>query len=99
MCQSALIMTDSGGIQEEAAYLGISTVILRDKTERQEILKYPNIRLAGTNSDDIYALAVQFLNTTKKSISKRNIYGIGQAAQKITHNINAFFSSRKSEYR
>ena len=99
MCQSALIMTDSGGIQEEAAYLGIPTVILRDKTERQEILKYPNIRLAGTNPDDIYTSAVRFLNTSEKSTCRRNIYGTGKAAEKIIHNIDAFFSSQKNEHR
>lgn len=97
MCQSTLIMTDSGGIQEEAAYLGVPTVILRDKTERQEILKYPNICLAGTAPDDIYNLAVRFLTTSKKSINKRNIYGTGQAAQEITYNIKAFFLSKNNK--
>lgn len=93
MCQCTLIMTDSGGIQEEAAYLGISTVILRDKTERQEILRFPHIRLAGTNPNNIYEAASEFLKKTlKNQIKKYTIYGTGHSAEKIEHHISLFFS-------
>ena len=88
-----LIMTDSGGIQEEAAYLGISTVILRDKTERQEILKFPHIRLAGTNLNNIYDTSSECLKTSlENQVKKCTTYGTGRAAEKIGRNINLFFS-------
>lgn len=93
MCQCALIMTDSGGIQEEAAYIGVSTVILRDKTERQEILKFPHIRLVGTDSNVIYNSALEFLKISlQNQVKKCSVYGTGYAARKIGRNINLFFS-------
>lgn len=91
MCQCALIMTDSGGIQEEAAYLSIPTVILRNKTERQEILKFPHIRLAGTDSNDVYDTASEFLKISLKSqVKKCTVYGTGYAAEKIGREISLF---------
>ncbi len=96
MCQCSLIMTDSGGIQEEAAYLGIPTVILRNRTERQEILKFSHICLSGTNPDDIYRITSQFLkNPSKCNANKCKVYGVGNAAQKIVDGITSFFSSLK----
>ncbi len=89
MLKSVLILTDSGGIQEEAAYLGIQTVILREKTERQEILQFPYVHLVGTDSNVIYKTVESILsNLHKFEISKNKVYGNGDASIKIANKIN-----------
>lgn len=61
MQKANLIMTDSGGIQEEATCLNKSIVIMRNKTERTEILTLPSVKLVGTNEKKIYNEAKNFL--------------------------------------
>ena len=75
-----LILTDSGGIQEEACILRIPCVTLRDNTERPETLEVGSNALAGANSQKI-------LSTTQKMIKKNqkwgNPFGDGKAGEKI----------------
>ncbi|MBQ8785336.1 MAG: UDP-N-acetylglucosamine 2-epimerase (non-hydrolyzing) [Alphaproteobacteria bacterium] len=95
MKKCCLIMTDSGGIQEEASSLGIPLVIMRNKTERQEVLKLPNVKLVGTNMETIYEKSRNLLEKQHKITSKNNlktIYGCGTASIKIEKIIRNFFN-------
>ena len=84
--KSYLIMTDSGGIQEEAPSLGKPVLVLRDTTERPEGVEAGTLKLVGTDEQDIYNAAKELL--TKKetyemmSVAK-NPYGDGNASLRI----------------
>ena len=62
LAQASLVLTDSGGIQEEAAYLGRSVLLLREVTERPEALSCGSSRLVGTDPDSIVAAAEAVLS-------------------------------------
>jgi UDP-N-acetylglucosamine 2-epimerase (non-hydrolysing) len=81
--RSALVMTDSGGIQEEAPGLGVPVLVLRDTTERPEGLQTGLVRLVGTNRDRIVAEAVQMLSHPAPVHEGPNPYGDGRAASRI----------------
>lgn len=81
-----LILTDSGGIQEEAPSLGVPVLVLRDTTERPEGLEAGTLKLAGTNEDDIYALAKKLLvdkSEYERMAKAKNPYGDGLASKRI----------------
>lgn len=81
-----LILTDSGGIQEEAPGLGIPTLVLRDKTERPEAVAAGGVRLVGTARERIVAEATALLSdhaTYQTMARRRHVYGDGRAAQRI----------------
>lgn len=83
-----LIITDSGGIQEEAPSLGCPVIVTRDTTERSEALNSaatstrPRVQLVGTNPQQIIKVAHEFL-TEPLSRESSNPYGDGHAAQRI----------------
>ena len=82
-----IILTDSGGIQEEAPSLGKPVLVLRDTTERPEGIEAGTLKLAGTNEETIYKLTKELL--TNKEIYEKmskatNPYGDGTASKKIT---------------
>lgn len=78
------IMTDSGGIQEEASHLGKFVLVLRSETERKEALDYGMIKLIGTTEQGVYKNAKKFIDGNfKNDHSLRNIYGDGYTSQKI----------------
>ncbi|WP_349398952.1 UDP-N-acetylglucosamine 2-epimerase, partial [Clostridium perfringens] len=56
------IMTDSGGIQEEAPSLGKPVMVLRTETERPEAVKAGTVKLAGIDKDDIFNIANELIN-------------------------------------
>ena len=93
--KSFLIMTDSGGIQEEAPALGKPVLVMRDTTERPEGVEAGTLKLAGTKMDDIYRECRQLLTEPEiyRRMSKaRNPYGDGTASikiRKILEDINA----------
>ena len=84
--KSYLIMTDSGGIQEEAPSLGKPVLVLRDTTERPEGIAAGTLKLAGVDEENIYNLTKELLTNEKayNSMSKAsNPYGDGNASKYI----------------
>lgn len=91
MSESSFILTDSGGIQEEAPTFGIPTVVLRNTTERTEALSAGTAILAGTYENEI--LACLELMTTEKCLEMvkiKNPYGDGFASQKIVDILQSY---------
>ena len=101
MSSSKLILTDSGGIQEEAPTFGVPVLVLRYETERTEGVDAGFAKLIGAEAEKIISSASYFLEQDKSSIlmnSKNNPYGIGNAAVKIRKIIeNYFFQSKKTK--
>jgi UDP-N-acetylglucosamine 2-epimerase len=94
MADSALVLTDSGGIQEAAAALHIPTLVLRDKTERIEGLNSGAAQLVGTDPKRIVAAAENLLHNPQaheQMAKASNPYGNGDAAIQIRQAIEARF--------
>jgi len=86
MDKAALLITDSGGIQEEAPSLGKPVLVMRDTTERPEAVEAGTVKLVGTHTHTIVAAANQLLDDADAyAVMARahNPYGDGQAAQRI----------------
>lgn len=84
--KSYLILTDSGGIQEEAPSLGKPVIVLRDTTERPEGIAAGTLKLAGTDEEVIYSLIDELLTDEKeyeRMSQASNPYGDGQASRRI----------------
>lgn len=87
MSQSYLILTDSGGVQEEAPSLGKPVLVMRDTTERPEAIKAGTVKLVGTNLEKIVKEANTLLDDTqayKEMSFAHNPYGDGKACLRIT---------------
>jgi UDP-N-acetylglucosamine 2-epimerase (non-hydrolysing) len=81
-----LVLTDSGGIQEEAPSLGKPVLVMRENTERPEALESGTVKLVGTNTQKIVSETSRLLDDVLeyKQMSKAtNPYGDGTAAEKI----------------
>lgn len=92
--RSHLILTDSGGVQEEAPSLGVPVLVLRDTTERPEGIDAGTLKLAGTNEDTIFDLADELLRDEaahEKMAQSSNPYGDGHASEKIADAIVNYF--------
>lgn len=86
MDRAALILTDSGGIQEEAPSLGKPVLVMRDTTERPEAVLAGTVRLVGTDAFAIGACANELLDNEvayQKMSRAHNPYGDGQASRRI----------------
>jgi len=86
MSKSYLILTDSGGIQEEAPSLGKPVLVMRDTTERPEAIAAGTVKLVGTNSDNIINEVTILLEDTvsyERMSKAHNPYGDGKACKKI----------------
>lgn len=86
MARAYLILTDSGGVQEEAPSLGKPTLVLRDVTERPEGVEAGALRVVGTDQERILAETARLLSDTaayREMAQGRNPYGDGQAARRI----------------
>jgi len=86
MKHASLILTDSGGIQEEAPAFGIPTLVLRDVTERPEGVEAGTLKLVGTETSRIVQEAKRLLDDESAYAAMAraaNPYGDGHAAEKI----------------
>lgn len=96
--RSYLILTDSGGVQEEAPSLGVPVLVLRDTTERPEGIEAGTLKLAGTDEETIFGLADELLSnkTAHDQMAKAsNPYGDGLASKRIIEAILYHFGSAK----
>ncbi|MDE6750444.1 MAG: UDP-N-acetylglucosamine 2-epimerase (non-hydrolyzing) [Lachnospiraceae bacterium] len=94
MNRSYLVLTDSGGLQEEAPSCGVPVIVLRDKTERQEAVDAGTVLMAGTKKADIVRLACELLDDEEKyqQMSRTiNPYGDGHASERIIDEIVRYF--------
>lgn len=86
----SLVITDSGGVQEEAPSLGKPIIVARDTTERSEGIRAGTAILAGTNTQDILKFANDLLDDHKKyqaMARAHNPYGDGNACQRIAKDL------------
>ena len=86
MSRASLILTDSGGVQEEAPALGKPVLVLRDTTERPEAVHAGTVKLIGTARDAVYSAAKTLLTDEaayRQMAEARSPYGDGHAAQRI----------------
>ncbi|OFM17888.1 MULTISPECIES: non-hydrolyzing UDP-N-acetylglucosamine 2-epimerase [Staphylococcus] len=93
--QSYLILTDSGGIQEEAPSLGKPVLVLRDTTERPEGVEAGTLKLTGTDEEDVYREAELLLTDQalyQQMSETANPYGDGKASKRICDNIKYYFN-------
>lgn len=98
MARSFMVMTDSGGIQEEAPALAKPVLVLRRETERPEAVKAGTVKIAGVNKDDIVRLARELLDSEEaynKMAHAANPYGDGEASRRICEAILYEFGVRK----
>lgn len=97
LSRSYLILTDSGGIQEEAPSLGKPVVVLRDTTERPEGIAAGTLKLAGTDEHNIFSIVDELLSNKKKyekMSHASNPYGDGLASRRIVEAIIEWFSTQ-----
>jgi UDP-N-acetylglucosamine 2-epimerase (non-hydrolysing) len=97
MRDADLILSDSGGIQEEAPALGTPLLVLRDKTERPEAIAAGNARLVGTDTKRIVAEAQRLLANplALAAMSRRSFpFGDGHAAPRIAAIIEDWLERR-----
>ena len=93
MNQSALILTDSGGVQEEAPSLGKPVLVMRDTTERPEAVQAGTVKLVGANQRTIVDETIRLLNDSeayRKMAFAHNPYGDGTASNKIMDALMSF---------
>ncbi len=98
MAQSYLILTDSGGIQEEAPSLGKPVLVMRDTTERPEGIKAKTLKLVGTTEESIYKAFSELLTDQEKyneMSHASNPYGDGEAAKRIARIIETKLNAKK----
>ncbi len=85
MKKSHIILTDSGGVQEEAPTLGVPVLVLRDETERPEALEFGGVKLVGTSKEKI-------INTVQELLDNNDVY------QKMSKAINPYGDGKACEY-
>ena len=99
MDKATVILTDSGGIQEEAPSLGKPVLVMRDTTERPEAVQAGTVKLVGTETNAIVDAVTLLLDNSveyKKMSLAHNPYGDGQAAQRILEVLATFFQQSPS---
>jgi len=90
-----IILTDSGGIQEEAPSLGVPVLVMRDTTERPEGIEAGTLKLAGIEEETIYSLLDELLkNEDEYNLMSKasNPYGDGRASERIADAIKSYFN-------
>lgn len=97
---SYLVLTDSGGLQEEAPSLGKPVLVLRDTTERPEAVEAGTVLLVGTDEDDIVAAASQLLESEedyRAMAVATNPYGDGRASDRTLQALKFFLGLSEQE--
>ncbi|WP_459480140.1 non-hydrolyzing UDP-N-acetylglucosamine 2-epimerase [Clostridium saccharoperbutylacetonicum] len=100
MNKSFMVMTDSGGLQEEAPHLGKPVLVLRDVTERPEAVEAGTVKLVGTDVDKIVSEANELLKNSEaysKMSKSINPYGDGEASRRIADAILKYFELSSNE--
>ncbi|MBI5973005.1 non-hydrolyzing UDP-N-acetylglucosamine 2-epimerase [Staphylococcus caledonicus] len=98
--ESHLILTDSGGVQEEAPSLGKPVLVLRDTTERPEGVNAGTLKVVGTNFESILEETKKLLDNQdeyNKMSKASNPYGDGEASKRICENIEYYFGLREAK--
>lgn len=98
--RSYFIMTDSGGVQEEAPSLGKPVLVLRDTTERPEGVKAGTLKLVGTQVDSVRENMLTLIEDKEaydKMANAKNPYGDGHASERIMDAIYYYFNQDKVE--
>jgi len=98
MDRSYMIMTDSGGLQEEAPALGKPVLVLRRETERPEAVAAGTVKIAGTDEETIYSMAAELIESQdayEKMAHAVNPYGDGHACRRIVEGILYHFGIRE----
>jgi UDP-N-acetylglucosamine 2-epimerase (non-hydrolysing) len=89
-----LILTDSGGIQEEAPSLGKPVIVIRNETERNEAVEAGTVKLAGVDYKNVYAITKELLtnvNSYSDMAKSVNPYGDGKSSQRIVDFLSSHF--------
>jgi UDP-N-acetylglucosamine 2-epimerase (non-hydrolysing) len=97
MRRAYILISDSGGVQEEAPSLGKPILVLRDKTERPEAVEAATARLVGTEPAKIVNEATLLLDTPaeyRRRARVHNPYGDGRASSRIGDAIHSFFEAK-----
>ncbi|GIL14595.1 MAG: hypothetical protein BroJett038_33150 [Chloroflexota bacterium] len=97
MESSDIILTDSGGVQEEAPTLGKPVLVMRETTEREEAIATGAVRLVGTNTEQIFRECNRLLinaNARKRMGAVENPYGDGKATPRIIEACRNFLKKR-----
>jgi UDP-N-acetylglucosamine 2-epimerase (non-hydrolysing) len=100
MRRADIILTDSGGVQEEAPSLGKPVLVMRDTTERPEAVDAGTVRLVGTDTATIVSEATRLLDdpSAYEAMSRaHNPYGDGLASQRICDAVLSFFNLNKDQ--
>lgn len=93
LAAASLVITDSGGIMEEAAVLGKPTLVLRDETERPEALEISSVRLVGYDFKQLLDISAKWLNQPPVK-EQSTAFGDGQAGQEIADIIINIYTKR-----
>jgi UDP-N-acetylglucosamine 2-epimerase (non-hydrolysing) len=99
MNKSHLVLTDSGGLQEEAPSLGKPVLVLRDTTERPEAVTAGTVRMVGTDRQKLVECARELLSSERAYANMANAvnpYGDGQACRRIVQNLLFYFDKNKT---
>ncbi|MGB9741606.1 MAG: non-hydrolyzing UDP-N-acetylglucosamine 2-epimerase [candidate division WOR-3 bacterium] len=102
MSQAYLILTDSGGIQEEAPTLGKPVLVLREKTERPEAIRYGTALLVGTKPEKIVSATERLLKSDRlyqRLVRRSNVFGDGRAAVRIRKVLTRWLASVDTGHR
>lgn len=98
MAKSYLVLTDSGGMQEEAPSLGKPVLVLRDTTERPEALEAGTVKLVGTSEERVFQETLRLIDDAEaygEMANAVNPYGDGAASRRIVKAILRFFAKNR----
>ena len=98
IARCSLVLTDSGGLQEEAPALGVPVLVLREETERPEAVEAGSVRLAGTRQKDIVRAAAALLGNEDARLEMARAvspYGDGHASERIAAHVARFLRAEE----